>query len=1008
MNTSQLCAPVTLSSAIKSVASHPCSSHWEDGTGSVFCGGFSRNAGLVDYLRLNIFPAQEPVRGPARSPQFMDRFLISCSVLVIIRLLASHEGETSSIPGRVTPGFSQVGIMPDDAAGRRVLSRISRFPHPYIPALLHTHLISPQSAPKTAMLRAALISSLTDSLFNPSSHCVHDCGHVVQEGTGIQGLGKRETPEKTRQLAASSDMARDPRISQACSVSVARIAPAHANPDVMSRRTCPVDLVQHNERTLHSCMVQYAMRCAREVVPEVRVWVHCSPVSTCGRGRGGRAVRLLASHQGEPGSIAGRVTPGFSQVRIVPDDAAGRQVSSGISRFPPPFHSGAAPYSPHFTLVRSPRYDMFSLPYVPVRARATKCAVNRACKTPHTRTRGRAHAGGVMGAGECLQRKLGCLCRARPAGRDVTGRAGRHVHNWSTRTAHATRVMSVPHTSDRRLSISPHYGAAPGGLIREIPEKTRRPAASSGTIPSCENLVTQPGIEPDFRIWESCRTMLLVGGFPRGYPVSLALPFRRCFILRPISQDLDVKPSKSLHSLLPLLATREVTAGHRRLHLLSANVRHTWHCWQSARKMAPVHEKAQVVWCGTRVHCYGAKGIPSSLQQSIARRQEDKSMAYRVTEHRTLDSVLRRQGGGDQQGENVRRALQRSPRKSVRQASRQLTNNCPLRSSERGRSSMNTRCRSCRLQSQRISYDYTNLRVICLTDSLRICRSRFERKLQDRLDILRVTRRSHVLPVGKTLEALAADCSPCTAPDINIIHVQHVSTIMDTVRLNGSAESIKYLSSRRHVANTTRDIAKDGDSDLASDWPALGREDPLVRTQLYDRPRFNNLSRHPFSSTSSRLSPSSFFYFICLSSPPPLYRSLWSEQLLCFHHHHHRRRRHAVLIADAVPGHRRVSVGRRLTSVQSKAFHHLHLLPLMTSPRFEGGDPPPPPLPPSPTTKPTSVIKVWSSAGMKGRGKREIPEKTRLPTASSGKIPTCENPVTRPGIEPGSPWWEAN
>ncbi|KAJ8872166.1 hypothetical protein PR048_025768 [Dryococelus australis] len=44
-----------------------------------------------------------------------------------------------------------------------------------------------------------------------------------------------------------------------------------------------------------------------------------------------------------------------------------------------------------------------------------------------------------------------------------------------------------------------------------------------------------------------------------------------------------------------------------------------------------------------------------------------------------------------------------------------------------------------------------------------------------------------------------------------------------------------------------------------------------------------------------------------------------------------------------------------------------------------------------------------------GRGKWEIPEKARRPTASSGTIPTCENPgVTRPGIEPGSPWWEAS
>ncbi|KAJ8868971.1 hypothetical protein PR048_030512 [Dryococelus australis] len=41
-------------------------------------------------------------------------------------------------------------------------------------------------------------------------------------------------------------------------------------------------------------------------------------------------------------------------------------------------------------------------------------------------------------------------------------------------------------------------------------------------------------------------------------------------------------------------------------------------------------------------------------------------------------------------------------------------------------------------------------------------------------------------------------------------------------------------------------------------------------------------------------------------------------------------------------------------------------------------------------------------------GKREIPEKTRRLTASSGTIPTCESPVTREGIEPGSPWREAS
>ncbi|KAJ8871261.1 hypothetical protein PR048_027567 [Dryococelus australis] len=45
-----------------------------------------------------------------------------------------------------------------------------------------------------------------------------------------------------------------------------------------------------------------------------------------------------------------------------------------------------------------------------------------------------------------------------------------------------------------------------------------------------------------------------------------------------------------------------------------------------------------------------------------------------------------------------------------------------------------------------------------------------------------------------------------------------------------------------------------------------------------------------------------------------------------------------------------------------------------------------------------------TSAGIKVRGKREIPSKFRRPAASPGTILTCENPrVIRPGIEPGSP-----
>ncbi|KAJ8897929.1 hypothetical protein PR048_003287 [Dryococelus australis] len=52
-------------------------------------------------------------------------------------------GEPGSIPAGVAPGFLHVGIVPDDAAGRRVFLGISCFPRPCIPALFHTYLTAP-------------------------------------------------------------------------------------------------------------------------------------------------------------------------------------------------------------------------------------------------------------------------------------------------------------------------------------------------------------------------------------------------------------------------------------------------------------------------------------------------------------------------------------------------------------------------------------------------------------------------------------------------------------------------------------------------------------------------------------------------------------------------------------------------------------------------------------------------------------------------------------------------
>ncbi|KAJ8890900.1 hypothetical protein PR048_010409 [Dryococelus australis] len=72
--------------------------------------------------------------------------------------------------------------------------------------------------------------------------------------------------------------------------------------------------------------------------------------------------------------------------------------------------------------------------------------------------------------------------------------------------------------------------------------------------PTKANRVQSPSRSPNFRKWESCRTMPLVGGFSWGFPVSPAPSFRRRSILTSItlisSQYLAVKsrPNLFIHS----------------------------------------------------------------------------------------------------------------------------------------------------------------------------------------------------------------------------------------------------------------------------------------------------------------------------------------------------------------------------------------------------------------------------------------------------------------------------
>ncbi|KAJ8866825.1 hypothetical protein PR048_032686 [Dryococelus australis] len=61
------------------------------------------------------------------------------------------------------------------------------------------------------------------------------------------------------------------------------------------------------------------------------------------------------------------------------------------------------------------------------------------------------------------------------------------------------------------------------------------------------------------------------------------------------------------------------------------------------------------------------------------------------------------------------------------------------------------------------------------------------------------------------------------------------------------------------------------------------------------------------------------------------------------------------------------------------------------------------------TCQQMAIARILSSAGMKGRWKWEIPEKNCRPITLSCTIPSWgKSGMTRPGIEPGSPWWEVS
>ncbi|KAJ8895988.1 hypothetical protein PR048_001329 [Dryococelus australis] len=223
--------------------------------------------------------------------------------------------------------------------------------------------------------------------------------------------------------------------------------------------------------------------------------------------------------------------PGHSRI-FVRGNRAGRCHSS-VSflvylPFLPPFLSGAALYSPRFTLISSQDLDVQDHPN-----RSTDYITVQTC--------------GEAGLVEFTHRQSGyrnhdpafitCFCRDAEFTFELTAHFGQRFCRPYSDRVHVTsfdaefRTCPCPQERPNCTTHAPGRATVAERLACSPPTKAFRVQSAAGSL-------------PDFRKWKSCRTMPLVGGFSRGSPVppplSLPAPLHNSIALIG-SQDLAVK-----------------------------------------------------------------------------------------------------------------------------------------------------------------------------------------------------------------------------------------------------------------------------------------------------------------------------------------------------------------------------------------------------------------------------------------------------------------------------------
>ncbi|KAJ8895395.1 hypothetical protein PR048_000727 [Dryococelus australis] len=301
----------------------------------------------------------------------------------VARTLASHHDDPGLIPGGFPPGFSHVGIVLDDATGRWIFSRYSRFRRPCIPASLHPRVSSlschvrglraptgPSGKPcHSASVASPWVHSPLEIFFSTVSNS--ECsiaGHQLVVAPIIMNMGCRAACARSLPAHPCARVVRDskhpvPEVQGVCLRAEARDYDENRNPGLRA----------HTQPLACDQLPSPPPAAASELLRRIGdVYGSCAKVHARRPSRGGsewnwrydqprgkiaalRNIKITID-----GLISGVVAPVFSHVGIVPGDASGRRVFSGISRFPSPFRSGAAPYSLHFTLINSQELDVKS------------------------------------------------------------------------------------------------------------------------------------------------------------------------------------------------------------------------------------------------------------------------------------------------------------------------------------------------------------------------------------------------------------------------------------------------------------------------------------------------------------------------------------------------------------------------------------------------------------------------------------------------------------------------